>query len=225
MATTKTAAKKRSTKSKDFKNELVQKYKEYVLTHGHEPTSIFLFTKELGMEENKFYEYFGSFNAIKTAIWTSMLNETISAVKSDGVFEEYTSREKMLAFYYTFIERLKEDRSYVQFSIDHRFERREFMPSYIKAFREHFVEFVQDIINEGVQNEEIAKRPIISDRYKDAQWLQLIFIVNFWLKDDSAGFSKTDAAIEKSVNLAFELMAGGPLDMMIDFAKFMYQSR
>jgi hypothetical protein len=53
--------------------------------------------------------------------------------------------------------------------------------------------------------------------------------VLFWwfyvLKDDSKDFEKTDAAIEKSVQLSFELIGKGVLDVAIDFGKFLFQNR
>jgi len=55
--------------------------------------------------------------------------------------------------------------------------------------------------------------------------LQFLFVLNFWLNDDSAQFEKTDAAIEKAVHLSFDLMGKGPLDTMVDFAKFLYQNK
>jgi hypothetical protein len=55
--------------------------------------------------------------------------------------------------------------------------------------------------------------------------LHLGFVIHFWKQDDSAGFEKTDAVIEKSVNLAFDLISKGAVDSAIDFAKFMYQTK
>ena len=56
-------------------------------------------------------------------------------------------------------------------------------------------------------------------------WIQFLYISRDWANDDSEEFQITDAAIEKSVNLIFELMRKGPVDLMIDFAKFAYQNK
>ncbi|MEJ2006194.1 MAG: TetR family transcriptional regulator C-terminal domain-containing protein [Cyclobacteriaceae bacterium] len=101
----------------------------------------------------------------------------------------------------------------------------EVTPQVLRGFRETFMDYVQEIINEGRETEEIKDRKYISDKYKDGLWLQTMFIINFWLKDDSESFEKTDAAIEKAVNLSYDLMGAGPLDKMLDFAKFLYQNR
>jgi len=49
--------------------------------------------------------------------------------------------------------------------------------------------------------------------------------MNFWKNDDSKSFENTDAAVEKSVNLSLDLIEKGPLDSMLDFAKFLYQNK
>jgi hypothetical protein len=56
-------------------------------------------------------------------------------------------------------------------------------------------------------------------------WIQTLFILQFWANDDSKEFEKTDAAIEKAVNVAYDLMGKSPLDSMFDFAKFIFQNR
>jgi hypothetical protein len=53
----------------------------------------------------------------------------------------------------------------------------------------------------------------------------MAFLLIFWKDDTSAGFEKTDAAIEKSVNLAFDLIGKGAVDSIFDFAKFLYQTK
>jgi hypothetical protein len=72
---------------------------------------------------------------------------------------------------------------------------------------------------------EVATRPVLDKRYPHLFWLHLGFILLFWKQDSSAGFENTDAAIEKSVNLAFDLIGKGAVDSAIDFAKFLYQNK
>lgn len=222
MATSKSTAKK---PGRDPGKELKEKYKEYILMHGEVPKSVFLFAKELGMREEEFYNYFGSFEGIESAIWLDFMEETVSALKNEKVYDAYTSRERLLAFFYTLIERLKKDRSYVKYTVENRMSKPEITPSFLRKFRDSFTHYVEELIKEGFEKGEIVKRPVISDRYKHGLWVQLVFVIGFWLRDDSANFQNTDAAIEKSVNLAFDFMGEGPLEKMIDFAKFLYQNR
>ena len=55
--------------------------------------------------------------------------------------------------------------------------------------------------------------------------MQLLYILDFWVKDLSRGFESTDTAIEKSVNTSFDLMGKSVVDSVLDFAKFAYQNR
>ena len=224
MATTKATGKETKTKKTGAHVKIMEAYKVHVLTHGREPSSVFQFMKELGLEEEEFYKHFGSFNTIKNHVWKNYLMDTLEVLKKDKTYQEYTVREKLLSFYYTLVEVLKKDRSYVLFSFQ-EVKRPEWTPPFLKGFKLEYKDYVHDLIAEGLDSEEIAKRPILSDRYHDALWVQLMFIVHFWLKDESPNFQQTDAAIEKAVNLSIELMGKGPLDMMIDFAKFLYQNR
>jgi len=207
------------------KNKIIEGYITHILDSGHEPVSVFKFAKDLKMKEVTFYEYFTSFDAVKKAVWELNFDNTITALESQEVYKSYTSREKLLGFLFTWIEELKNRRSYllaVYGKID--LKDRSFS-SELKGFKSKFKDFANSIINEGKETDEIAERPYLTEKYHDAMWLQLMFVFRFWLKDDSPGFEKTDAAIEKSVNLAFDLMGKSAVDSFVDFAKFLFQSK
>lgn len=218
------AVKKKRTKQVNYSEKINSAYKDYLLRHGKKPATVYQFMDDMKMKEEEFYKYYSSFEAIDAAIWQDFATQTIDMVKAEKVYSEYGVREKMLSFYFTLIEVLKKERSYVNLTFKHS-KKPEFTPSHLKHFKSKFEEFSSELIGEGMNSEEIVQRPIISDRYQDGFWLQLLFIISFWLKDTSKDFEKTDAAIEKSANLSFELLGRGPLDMIVDFGKFLYQNR
>lgn len=222
METTKKSSRKSGTSSSAEKIESA--YTHYLLTEGKPPASVYKFCLDLGIKENDFYSKYGSFDAIDNQIWKSFIDKTIARLQSDESFTAFSVREKILAFYYTLFEELKANRSYVLFHL-HPFKKLEFTPSYLKEFRKSFELFFEGILNEGKGNGEVATRPFLDKRYPQLFWFHLGFILLFWKEDNSADFEKTDAAIEKSVNLAFDLVGKGALDSAIDFAKFMYQSK
>ncbi len=199
-------------------------YVEHVLEHGTRPASIFKFVKELKIKEEVFYESFNSFENIDKQIWLDLFQETINRLHTDEVFEEYSVREKLLAFFYTWIEVLKSQRSFI-LETTPKAQKPDLKPANLNYVRDAYKEYINDFMLEEKETEEVKTRPYISDRYEDAIWVQFLFLINFWIKDDSRGFEKTDAAIEKSVNLAFDLMGRGPLDTMVDFGKFLFQNR
>ena len=206
-------------------SKIIEGYINHILEYGHEPASVFKFAKDLEMKEATFYEYFTSFDAVKKAVWELIFDNTLYALESQEVYKTYTSREKLLGFLFTWIEELKERRSYLlAVYSDGSLKDRRF-PTELKGFKSKFKDFANSIVNEGKETEEIAERPYLTDKYHEAMWLQVMFVFRFWLKDDSPGFEKTDAAIEKSVNLAFDLMGKSAVDSFVDFAKFLFQSK
>lgn len=207
------------------KNKIIDAYINHILETGKEPASVFKFTKELKMQEAAFYDHFSNFESIKKAVWARVYEATVANLESQEVYKSYTTREKLLGFYFTWVEELKSRRSYLLAVYgDTAFKDKNF-PTELKEFKRSFKDFVNELILEGKETEEIAERPYVSDRYDEALWLQVLFLFRFWLKDDSPAFEKTDAAIEKSVNLAFDLMGKSAVDSFVDFAKFLFQSR
>jgi hypothetical protein len=198
-------------------------YRVYVLTEGKMPLSVFAFCKANGMTEADFYAFFGSFEGVEKSIWESYIVDTISRLAGDKDFALFTAREKLLTFYFSLAELLKADRSFVV----HQLKGAKFSggtPTFLKSFKSAFEGWVEGVLNEGKSTGEIAKRPFIDDRYSNVFWMHLLFVLNFWVRDDSPNFEKTDVAIEKSVTLAFDLIGKGVLDNALDFGKFLYQN-
>jgi len=54
--------------------------------------------------------------------------------------------------------------------------------------------------------------------------MQFAFVLNFWIKDQSAGFEKTDEAIEKGVNVTFDFFQRSPIDNLLEYGKFLAQN-
>ena len=99
------------------KEVIIKGYKEYYLTHGHDPESIYVFCKELGISEVDFYQHYNSFDQIRSAYWSFIFNSVVDKMKSSPEYTEFSVREKMLSFCYAFFERLKQDRSFALLSM------------------------------------------------------------------------------------------------------------
>ena len=225
METTKKSRNTRGTKASGAASDRIRAaYVDYLLTNGKQPASVYKFCIDLGIKEDAFYSEFGSFDAVEKEIWTSFITKTVSALQSDKAFATFTSREKILSFYYALLEELKNNRSFVLQQIG-SFRKPELTPSYLKGFKSVFEDYVSAALHHGKSNGEISTRPYIDKIYPQLFWMHLGFILLYWRDDDSAGFEKTDAAVEKSVNLAFDLIGKGAIDSAFDFAKFLYQTK
>lgn len=205
--------------------KIKQAYIEFFLENGTQPPSVYSFTKKLKMKEVEFYDHYNSFELLESDIWLGFLKETISKIESDSVYTTYSVREKLLAFYYTSIEILKNNRSYASQTWRLIDKKKLKTPVFMTDLKIGFKEYARDLVMEGKESQEVTPRRFLDERYPDAFWLQFLMIIDFWVKDKSKGFENTDAMIEKSVNTSFDLMGSTALDSVLDFAKFMYQNR
>lgn len=200
--------------------ELQNAYLDYVLTQGAEPKSVYIFAKENNLSEDEFYNFYGSFHGLEQSIWTDLSNKALTEVQNQEVWNQYSSREKALAFFYAFVELLKSKRSFVLYSLKNS-GRSIGTPAILAGVKEVFNGFAASIIEQGVESGELTDRRFFTSKYKDALWIQFGFILNFWAKDNSAGFEKTDEAIERGINVTFDLFEKSALDSLFDYGKFM----
>jgi hypothetical protein len=200
-----------------------KKYIDYVLDKGEKPKSVHAFAKTMKMGESDFYNYYASFESIEKDVWKSLFTETLEQLESDETYRGYPSKDKLLAFYYLWISKLRENRSYIlTFKNDH-IKSIPMNATGLDDFKKLFVKYAEVLVNEGIEAKEISERKFISDKYTYGFWLQTMFVLNYWVNDSSDNFEMTDAAIEKAVNLGFKLIGDNALDSVIDFGKFILQ--
>lgn len=211
-------------KLKIDKNTIVTAYMDYVLSHEKWPKSIYKFAKENAMEESNFYEFFGSFDAIKDFIWHSFYQNTVDLMYKNEEVTSFSSREKMLTFFFTLFEILTANRSYVLFALG---ENKDMMNSMrqLKEFRKNIKSFAKELIEEDNDEKKFKFLKNSESVFSEGAWFQFLFLLKFWNDDQSAGFEKTDVAIEKSVNTIFDVFDNTPLEKVFDFGKFLYKEQ
>lgn len=216
MAATKTK------KTKVDKDQIRKEFVRHYCKTGESPTSIFSFCDDLGFPEAEFYNYYTSFEQIEAEIWKDAFDRAFEQISKDDALAELSVRDRYLTFCFAWLEVLKEQRSFFQLHFNKQWGS---LPG--KALRElrgHVKSSFQTWVIEGSSNGEIERRFKVSDHYDEALWVLLLFITGFWVKDSSPQFEKSDAAIEKSVNLAFDLLSKGSVDSALDLGKFLFQN-
>ncbi len=225
MSTTKTTSGTgRARKSAISEDSLMAAYIKALLTHGKAPASVFAFTDSLGIQESDFYKFFSSFEALEMAVWDDLMKRTLDTLNEDEKFASFSAREKLLAFYFTHLEVLKERRSYVAMKWPH-IKTKPSTPKALKGYKDKFMNFANTVVEEGIEKRELKDRKRLSEQYDKAFWFQLLFIVGYWSEDSSKDFEMSDAAVEKAVNLTFQLLGESAIDGAIDLAKFLWQSK
>ncbi len=210
-------------KSKKITDDLIiTMYMDYVLEHETMPKSVYKFCKVNSITETEFYGFFGSVDSIRKEIWNKFYVNTESLLQKNKEYDDFSSKDKMLTFFYSFFEMLTLNRSYVLLAL-----REENNPlknlGQLKGLRKQIKIFAADLINEGNADRTLEITKHNPKLFSEGAWLQFLFLLKFWMNDESAGFEKTDIAIEKSVNTIFDVFDNTPLENIIDFGKFLYK--
>ena len=213
-------AKKKSIKKAD----LIDFYMDYVLSNNHKPKSVYAFAKENNFEEQKFYEFFGNFEALEQSIFKIFFDHTIVALEKSEDYQSFDSRNKMLSFYYTFFEILTANRSYVVHALNSNRNKLETLKT-LKHLKNSFTNYVShlDIKTLDLKQEQLEK--FQNKALTESAWVQLLMTLKFWMDDTSSSFEKTDVFIEKSLKTSFDLIDTTPLKSIIDFGKFLYKEK
>ncbi|MVT09175.1 TetR family transcriptional regulator C-terminal domain-containing protein [Chitinophaga tropicalis] len=199
-------------------------YKNYWLENGKRPVSVYAFCQLLALSETTFYDMYSSFDAVEKDLWLSFFQDTVDKLKEDETYRQYSAREKLLTFYFLWVQQLRENRSFIlQQKENHRIPGLHLEK--LETFRHAFYDYIRELIKEGYQTGEIKERKYISDQYVHGFWMQALFVLRYWTKDTSERFEMTDAAIEKAVNLSFQLISSNTIDSLLDFGKFMFAGK
>jgi len=201
-------------------------YLDYLRRHGRAPKTVFAFADAQGITEGEFYRHYASFAAIDREAWAEFGREARAQAAQEPAWQGYGAREKLLAFYYTLLEILKNNRSFVLLTLGRSQRRRPaLVPQVLNQFEAEFKDFAQEILHEGRATGEVASRPFLQDGYGRIFLRQLQFILLYFVRDESVNFERTDAAVEKAVTLSFDLVGRNTFDSALDFGRFLLQKR
>jgi hypothetical protein len=199
-------------------DEIREAYIHYVLDRETRPKSIYRFCKHIGILEEDFYMEFNSLTEVEESIFTAFIENTMGAISKDENYEGYSPESKILSFYYTLFENFGLYRSYMIFRFGSRLYERG--PSYkqlknaISPTLGLYAQLYESVLH-------MVSPKVASQVTKEALFLQFSGILQFWLSDKSKGFESTDAFIEKSVKLSFDLTNNLPLESIFDYGKFL----
>ncbi len=204
--------------------DIMSAYMKYVLEHGEQPKSIYLFAQHLGIKEPEFYEQFASFDRIEKVVFKAFFDNAKTLLDKNEEFQTFDAQNKLLSFYFTFFEVLKANRSYVVFALGNEKSKLK-MLSTLSELKKAFDEFIREIGIETIDLKQEKMEKFKNNRISDLAWAQLLFTVKFWIEDDSTGFEKTDVLIEKSITTGFALLDSSTLHKVFDLGKFLFKEK
>ncbi|MCP9201141.1 TetR family transcriptional regulator C-terminal domain-containing protein [Gramella sp. GC03-9] len=211
-------------KKKPNADMLIATYMDYVLENEHTPRSVYKFAKDNEMTEADFYKFFGSFEGLRKAIWDKFFENSLSVMEKSKEYAGFSNREKLLTFFYTFFEVLTANRSYVLYTLNESESTIKNLEE-LKNLRKKIKIFSKGLIQDGNRDKTLKLFQQSEMIFSEGVWVQFLFLLKFWMDDNSAGFESTDVAIEKSVNTVFDVFDNTPLERVVDFGKFIWKER
>ena len=205
-----------------MKNQIVSEYVKYCLKSGHAPANVFLFCETLNLTESEFYNHFSSLEKVEEYVLVSRWETIAANFAADEQFASYSITEKMLTLYFAFIESVREIRSYLLWKYQDWKNPMDQIKG-LMGLRSAFQATVSPLLDAASISGEVPDRKVISKLNVEALGMNLAFVLHFWLKDDSADFERTDACIEKSVQLTMDFVGRNAVDKLFDLGKFLFQ--
>jgi AcrR family transcriptional regulator len=200
------------------RGELIAAWSEMARKTGTPPNSIPRFCSRLEIEEGDFFRLFPSMQAVERAFWREQIERVVQSVKDGGEYEGFDARQRFLTVVFAFLEDSLSYRSLLLMRFQNSSACR---AKELARFDETIRAFVSEILEQGRETGEIAERGRVSRLYPEGFVLLFHRIIHFHLQDESEGYERTDAFVEKSVKFAFDVISTQAIDSAIDLARFL----
>jgi len=207
------------------KTTLMEWYSEYLLTHGKRPESVYLFAKNHQLTEASFYDFFSGFDTLEQAYLVHFFDKSLELAGQIEHFETMPAKERLLNVYFILFENFKLNRSLVLLLLKGTLVQQQQLLHALKSGHRQFVQTL------SFDNENIfEKAPELVKQFNGKSkegilWLHFLSILEFWKKDDSPGFEKTDLYIEKTIDTGFDVVNNPVLTKMLDLGKFLWKEK
>ena len=213
-------------KNKTINSEKVlSDYGNYLLIHGERPKNIFVFAKENHFDEKEFYQFFSSFEHLEKEILKHFFQKSLELSLEIEGYEDMSAKEKLLNLYFIFFENLTMNRSLVLMILG---KKNLSTLQKLHELKSEHQKFIKTLDFNDLEILEKAKDSIKNFNEKsreEALWLHFLSIIEFWQKDESPSFEKTDLFIEKTIDTGFEFLNNEPLKKIIDLGKFLWKEK
>ena len=205
--------------SRKIRESILEAFASHWSEEGEPPRSVARFCKGLGISEALFYKHFPSLHSVEKTFWRHWIAGVITAVAEGDDWKSFSARERYLAFLFALTQSATERRSLLL----ERFHDISPLahPGALEGMRSEFLDFARGLIEHGVEEGEIADRRGLNTLDPGILYVHLRWVIDQWIKDESEGFERTDAFIEKTVTLAFDLFRSQALDSAADLLRFL----
>jgi len=206
-------------------DRIFELYGDYILNHGERPKNVYRFAKDNEFEEKDFYDYFSSFEQVERSMLVNLFDKSVELASKVDSSDKITSREKLANVYFIFFENMTMNRSLVMMILGNDKLHSAKISNHLKETHRHFIKTLDFNDWEMIQKAKDDVKNFHEKAREEALWLHLVSAIEFWKKDTSPAFEKTDIFIEKTIDTGFELMDKEPLRKVVDLGKFLFKEK
>ena len=206
-------------------DKIFELYGDYILNHGERPKNVYRFAKDNEFEEKDFYDYFSGFEQIEKSMLVNLFNKSVELAWEVNSSDEITSKEKLLNVYFIFFENMTMNRSLVLMILGNDKLHSAKISAQLKEAHRDFIKTLNFNDWEVIKKSKEDVKNFHEKAREEALWLHLVSAIEFWKKDTSPSFEKTDIFIEKTVDTGFELMDNEPLRKAVDLGRFLFKEK
>lgn len=203
--------------------KIFELYGDYLLNYGERPKNIYRFAKENKFEEIDFYNHFSSFEQIEKLMLVNLFNKSVELASEVNNSDEVISKEKLLNVYFIFFENMTMNRSLVLMILGNDQLHAAKILNQLKETHRDFIKTLDFNDWNIIEKSKDTIKNFHEKAREEALWLHLVSAIEFWKKDTSPSFEKTDVYIEKTIDTGFELMDNEPLRKVLDLGKFLFK--
>lgn len=204
-------------------DRIFELYGDYLLNHSERPKNVYRFAKDNEFEEKDFYDYFSSFEQIEKLMLVNLFDKSLELASEINNTNEITSKEKLLNVYFIFFENMTMNRSLVLMILGNDKLHSAKISNQLKEAHRNFIKTLDFNDWEMIKKSKEDVKNFHEKAREEALWLHLVSAIEFWKKDTSPAFEKTDIFIEKTIDTGFELMDNEPLRKVLDLGKFLFK--
>ena len=204
------------------RKEIRAHYYDYVVEKQKRPKSLKKFLKSIDLSKEDFFLKYESLDEVEADVWKNALKEILKSLKSSEEFMRYSSRERGLAFMYSWFECMSDNRDFFSASFCRK-SACDSSSAHLKGFKKELKKFISEIIELGLKRSEFQNRGIQSKIMTQYFWSLFYLNLKSW-KKQSQKKSKNkelwmDALIEKSMVFFFDSLAPNLFDTFLDMLK------
>ncbi|WP_313031466.1 TetR/AcrR family transcriptional regulator [Soonwooa sp.] len=213
-------------KNKELNSDyLLSLYGDYLLENRERPKSVYSFAKENKFEEKEFYQFFSSFDHLEKEILKHFFQKSLDLTIEIQGYEEMSAKERLLNLYFIFFENLTMNRSLVTMILEKRDLTTLQKMQKLKSEHQAFIKTLDFNDLEILEKAKESFKNFNSKSREEILWLHFLSIIEFWQKDESPNFEKTDLYIEKTIDTGFQFIDHEPLKKFVDLGKFLWKEK